>query len=327
MPGLNGGGAMNGLNGSAAHFNTPLATNEIIPFQLDDADIRGRFIQADALVTEILNKHDYPPVISELLGEAVVMTALIGSGLKLNGKMTLQVQSDGAVNLLAADYRADGGTRGYADYDPEKLERWTGGEALNPFLLLGSGHIIITVDNGDSHPYQSVSPIEGRSLSAVLLKYMERSEQILSSLRLCVRQADRAEGGSPLWRAGAILLQKLGKSGADQRTVPIDDTEEEDWNRAGLLFKTLTDEELIDPSVNGVSLLYRLFHEEGLRVFDSQNVHFFCGCERERFLAFLKTLPKEELESLAQENGENGKIVTNCRFCSEKRLFSLEELV
>ncbi len=315
-------------NDLPANSNTPPLEDEVLPFQPEGADILGRIIRADAAVSKILEQHDYPESVSELLGEAVLLTALIGSGLKLRGKFTLQIQSDGAINLLAADYSPNGGIRGYAGFDEEKLERWTGGEKINPFLLLGAGHIVITMNNGaDESPYQSIVPIEGKSLSAAILKYIERSEQILSSLKLCVRKVKRSQTETGARQAAAALIRKAGKAGEDNRIVADSEQDEAEWNHHALLFKTLTDDELTDRTHTIETIPYRLFHQNGVRVFEKTRIFFYCGCERERFAAFLKSMAKEELQELAEKSEESGKIVTNCRFCNQKRLFSLEELL
>ena len=253
--------------------------DKVIPFQLESADVAGRFLRSQHMVTDVLDRHNYPEPIARLLGEALMVLSLIASGMKLRGRMILQIQGDGAVPMLVAEYNADGHVRGYADVNQEMFERWTGGEDVNPFLLLGKGHVALTVDNGaGTQPYQGIVPIDGKSLSAVVLRYIEQSEQIMSSLKI---HLDRVKLGDKfVWRGSAMLLQKLGKAGDDFKVSAVSDEENENWDRVCALFNTATQDEMLDPELAPEKLLYRLFHEETVRVFRSNDIIFKCSCMR-----------------------------------------------
>ena len=306
-----------------ANSNFKSFEDRVIPFQLETADVAGRFLRAEQMVTEVLDRHNYPEPIARLLGEALMVLALVASGIKLRGRMILQIQGDGAVPMLVAEYSAGGDLRGYADVKQDMFERWTGGEEVNPFLLLGKGHVAITVDNGpDTKPYQGIVPIEGKSLSAVILRYIEQSEQIMSSLKI---HLDRVKlDNKYVWRGSAILLQKLGKAGDDFKVSAVNEEENENWERVCALFHTATQDEMIDPELEPEELLYRLFHEETVRVFDSKTIQFHCSCSAVRLKNFIVNSSLDDINHMA----EDGKsIKADCQFCGAQYSFDLQEIL
>lgn len=307
-----------------ANSNLAVFRDSVLPFQLGESDVTGRFFRSQKAITQILERHNYPEPIARLLGEALLVIGLIGSGLKLQHRLILQLQGDGAISMIMAEYTSHNQMRGYVKYDAEQFERWTGGEDINPFLLLGKGHVAITVDNGPNmRPYQGIVPIDGKSLSAVLLKYIEQSDQIMSSLSI---HLDKISIGDDKfsWRGSAMLLQKLGKAGDDFKVTPVDNEQEENWTRVCTLFHTVGAEEMLDPLLSEEDLLYRLFHEEKISVFERKDVEFGCSCSEEKLKDFLKTMPEAERKEMV--NTDDGFIHADCQMCNAIYRFSLDDI-
>ncbi|HEX5930225.1 MAG TPA: Hsp33 family molecular chaperone HslO, partial [Methyloceanibacter sp.] len=183
----------------------------ILPFQAEHAEVVGRLVKLGPVVDTILSRHAYPEPVSQLLGEAVALTALLGAALKFEGKFILQASTDGAVDLLVADYQVPGALRGYARFSAERLAALPAGGRL-----LGSGHLAMTIDRGpDTERYQGVVPLEGESLAQAADTYFRQSEQLPTFIKLAVARHYRAgHGERPLtWRAGGLLVQKLTRQG------------------------------------------------------------------------------------------------------------------
>jgi molecular chaperone Hsp33 len=294
----------------------------VLPFQIDTADVTGRMIRCQKSISRILNHHQYPVPVARLLGEALLLVALLGSGMKLKHRMILQIKGDGALPLLVADYYADGSMRGYVECKDDLYQQWTGGENINPFLLIGKGHLAITIDNGDdTKPYQGIVPIQGESLSAAILGYIEGSDQIISALKLFITQKDY--NGTIQWFGAAMLIQKLGKAGDNFKTEFANNDDTENWTRINALFHTLSETELCDTELSEETLLYRLFHEDGVRIFEKNKIHFECKCDMSRLEAIFKNSDLADLQALADDNGI---IEANCQFCENKYQFSLKDL-
>jgi molecular chaperone Hsp33 len=310
-----------------ANSNMPALKDTVIPFTLELCDVTGRFFRSQHLISQILNRHNYPDAVARLLGEALLVTGLLASGMKLRNRMILQIQGDGAISMLMAEYTAGGTMRGYAKFDADMLARWTGGDNINPFLLLGKGHVALTVDNGaDMQPYQGIVPIDGQSLSAVILKYIEQSDQIMSSLIVHIQRMDVMgddENADIIWQGGAMILQKLGKSGEDFKISPHNDNDAENWSRACALFHTVKSDEVLDSKLSPETLLYRLFHEETVRIFAPDDVSFDCSCNAQRLKDFLSTVSQQELQNMVEQDN---KIHADCQICNAKYRFTVDEI-
>ncbi len=291
---------------------TPLiATDDIVAaFSLDRAPVRGRTVRIGAEALDpILQRHDYPRPVAMLLGEALALAALVGSLLKAEGRLVVQAQGEGPVSLLVAEYNVGGGLRGYAriaEGQAEALEA----NRMSPASLLGAGHLVLTLDQGDNKTsYQGVVPLDGATLAECAENYFRVSEQTETCIKLAVGELYSNEA-PPLWRAGGILLQRLAAD--DARGDP-----EEDWNRASILFATLQDEELVDPALAADRLLYCLFHEEGARMDTPAALADRCTCNEERLTGVMRQFPTEELHDLIEDDG---KIHARCQFCSREYL-------
>src|ERR1700750_1114490 len=192
----------------------------VIPFEVSALDLRGRMTRLGPALDELLTKHDYPAPVGKLLGEAIVLTTLLGSALKFEGRFILQAQTDGPVSFLVVDYQAPDRLRAYARFDAERL-----GDTKDSVALLAHGHLAMTIDQGpDMSRYQGLVALDGGSLEDAAHEYFLRSEQIPTRVRLAVAEELRAgEGGaSHRWRAGGIMLQFLPKSPSRARIADLD---------------------------------------------------------------------------------------------------------
>jgi molecular chaperone Hsp33 len=257
-------------------------------------------------VDEILTRHDYPEAVANLLGEACALAALVGASLKFEGRLIVQAQGAGPVAFVVADYDTAGALRGYCRYDAERVAEVSGGFARpGARTLLGEGLFIMTIDQGpDMERYQGVTPIEGETLALAAETYFAQSEQTPTRVRLAVGQADTGQGLK--WRAGGMLIQNI--AGDTARGFS-----EEAWSTAQALFETLGEDELIDPTIPAETLLYRLFHEEGVRLFQPKALKAFCRCSEERIVTMLRSFGPEDRADMVEPDG---RIRVTCEYCS-----------
>jgi molecular chaperone Hsp33 len=305
-----------------ANSNIKMVDDFILPFKIHKADIVGRVIRSQKEISKILNRHNYQPPVAQLLGEALLLVALLGSGIKLKHRLILQIKGDGALPLLVADYYADGSLRGYVECNQLLYDKWTGGEQVNPFLLIGKGHLAIIIDHGaETKPYQGIVPLEGDSLANAVLAYIKGSDQILSSLKLVIQQRDY--NGTKNWFGAAMLLQKLGTSAEKIKDEEHEQNSQERWLHIKALFHTLSEQELLDDELSVDKLLFRLFHEDGVRIFPENAIRFECKCDRSRLEAVFKNSNIDDLKEMADENG---MLEADCQFCQNKYQFFLKDL-
>jgi molecular chaperone Hsp33 len=303
---------------AAGHAEIVIPADDLIlPFQAEHADVLGRLVKLGPTVDTILSRHAYPEPVSRLLGEAVALTALLGTALKSDGKFILQASTDGPVDLLVADYQVPGSLRGYARFDAERLAALENDDEAS---LLGEGHLAMTIDRGlDTERYQGVVPLEGENLTEAADTYFRQSEQLPTFIRLAVARHYRAgEGGEGgwTWRAGGLLVQKLTREGGLETSNEF----EEDWTRAKLLAETVEDHELLDPMLPPDRLLYRLFHEEQVRVYRAIPLQTYCSCSRERVEELLRGFTPEDLADMVVDN----EVWVTCEFCNARYHFDPE---
>lgn len=290
----------------------PPADDLVAPFSLDGAPVRGRIVRIGAVALDpILRRHDYPRPAAMLLGEALTLAALIGSLLKVDGRLVVQAQGNGLVPLLVAEHSA-GGLRGYARLAEGAAEKLAGANRVPPKDLLADGNLVLTLDQGENkHPYQGVVELNGATLAACAEDYFRISEQTDTGIRLAVGEV--TEGDGPMrWRAGGVLMQRIAADRARGDTA-------EDWRRASMLFSTVRDEELVDPDLAADRLLYRLFHEEGARMDTPAALEDRCTCNAERLTGVMRQFPREELQDLVEPDG---LLHARCQFCS--RIYKIE---
>jgi molecular chaperone Hsp33 len=302
----------------------------VLPFEVDALDLRGRLTRLGPTLDDILHKHDYPPAVGKLLGEAIVLTTLLGSSLKFDGRFILQTRTDGPVSFLIVDFKAPDRLRAYARYDATRLN-----EGLDSGALLGKGHLAMTIDQGpDMSRYQGLVALHGGGLEDAAHEYFLRSEQIPTRVRLAVGEEWRGgDGGKRRWRAGGMLLQFLPKAperarqadlhpgDAPEGTVVHEVPEDDAWVEGQSLIGTVEDVELLDPDLSGERLLYRLFHERGVRVFAPLPLRAQCSCSREAVSSMLKSFSPNERADMVKD----GKVVVTCEFCSSVYEFTPEE--
>jgi molecular chaperone Hsp33 len=310
----------------------------ILPFAVKALDVRGRIVRLGPAVDSILTSHDYPPPVAKLLGQAIVLTVMLGSSLKFDGRFILQTQSDGPVRMLVVDFTSPGRVRACARFDAARISAAIVAGEANPGQLLGSGHLAMTIDQGpDMSRYQGLVPLEGGDLEQAAHEYFARSEQIPTRVRLAVGEEFRAGPNGPRrhWRAGGILLQFLPNSIERQRqadldpgdapagTVPHVIPEDEAWIEGRSLIATVKDIELLDPALSSERLAYRLFHERGVRVFRHAPVEAQCSCSRDGVQTMLRSFPQADRDDMV----EDGKITVTCEFCSSTYVFAPDEIV
>src|SRR3982075_1736311 len=192
----------------------------VLPFEVASLDLRGRLTRLGPALDDVLTRHDYPPAVGKLLGEAIVLTTLLGSSLKFDGRFILQTQTDGPVSFLIVDFQAPDRLRAYARFDARRLE-----DGLDSGALLGHGHLAMTIDQGgDMNRYQGLVALEGGNLEDAAHEYFLRSEQIPTRVRLAVAEEFRAasRGPSHRWRAGGLLLQFVPRAPERARVPDLD---------------------------------------------------------------------------------------------------------
>jgi molecular chaperone Hsp33 len=297
--------------GAAAEPAKDLYSDDLIqPFILETSGIRGRQVKLGDSLDTIIKRHDYPDTVAATLAELLVLANLLSSMLKFSGIFTLQVKGDGPISLMVADVTSEGALRGYAGFDKEKVSalgasRNGSEDSFSVPELLGKGYLAFTVDQADaSERYQGIVDLEGSSLSDCMLHYFRQSEQIQTGLLVAVRKT----GGR--WRGGGLALQRLPDE--DGISGQNDDLRDEDWRRSMILQASCTQDELLDKDLDANDLLFRLFHEEGVRVFERRVVAFGCRCSRSRLEAVLSQMPREEVETLKVD----GEVVATCEFCN-----------
>ena len=292
------------------------ADDLVVPFSTDKSGIRGRVVRMGGVVDTILSRHDYPEAVSEALGQALALTAMLGQPLKPGGRLGFQTRTDGPIRFLLADYEAPGRLRGYASFDADAIAAM--GSRPKQGDLIGSGHMAMTLERvGEDDRYQGIVALEGQSLGAAALTYFRQSEQLPSYVRLAVAR-HRVQGGDRWhWRAGGLLIQHPTAEVEDNDS-PSAPPEQENWQRARILAASVEDHELIDPTLPAERLLFRLFNEEDVRVFKGQTLDASCRCSRERVQMFLTRFSEEDLGSLRDPDGS---ISVTCEFCNTKYSF------
>jgi molecular chaperone Hsp33 len=309
----------------------------ILPFAVKALDLRGRIVRLGASVDIVLTSHDYPVPVAKLLGEAIVLTVMLGSALKFDGRFILQTQSDGPVRMLVVNFTSPGSVRACARFDAERVAAAIAANEAKPGKLLGHGHLAMTIDQGpEMSRYQGLVPLEGGDLEQAAHEYFSRSEQIPTRVRLAVAEEFRAGRNGPRrqWRAGGVLLQFLPNSIERARQADLDPgdappgiephviPEDEAWIEGRALVETIEDVELVDPGLSSERLAYRLFHERGVRVFRPAPVEAQCSCSRDSVENMLRSFPQVDREDMV----ENGKITVTCEFCSSTYVFAPNEI-
>jgi molecular chaperone Hsp33 len=312
------------------------ADDLVLPFRTVRSGVIGRLVRLGPVVDGILGRHAYPESVSRVLGEAVALTTLLGSSLKFDsgpgGRLILQTKSDGPLGLLVVDFEEPGRVRAYASFDKERIEKG----AIAGGRLLGTGHLVMTIDPGGSlDRYQGIVPLANDTLATAAHTYFRQSEQIPTYLRLAVARqytAPAARGGGHgawHWRAGGLLIQYMPRieEGAesdsdDDRRLLIGEDDDR-WVGTRMLASTVEDHELLDPTLSPEALLYRLFAEEGVRAHPAIPLLERCHCSRDRVGTLLSSFGTGDLEDMREADGA---ITVTCEFCNAKYRFETDEI-
>lgn len=273
----------------------------LIPFLLHDSDVRGRVVRLGTTVDTILSRHAYPAPVKHVLGEMLLVAAMLSSNLKHEGIVTLQMKGKGAVSMLVADAVYGGVIRGCAELNPEITAQGTGLREL-----LGEGaYLAITLDADEGQRYQGVVELEGDSIVDALNAYFRNSQQLDVSFKLATSlQEDK-------WSAGGMMIERLPAEDGDSEEAL------EHWHYAKVMLETLRTQELLDAALDPQDLLFRLYHEQGVVAYDAKPVSTACRCSRERILNLLLSMPKEDREHVLVE----GKASVHCQFCNTTQEF------
>ena len=265
--------------------------------------VRGQFVRLDASWRAVIEHHEYPLAVVRALGEAMAATALVAGSLKFEGRLLLQCQGPGPVQLILAECTGRHAVRGVARFQGDPPETASIAE------LTGGGQLAVTLENQPAaSSYQGVVPLAHPGLAACLEDYFTRSEQLPTRLVLAASGA----------RAAGLLLQRVaagaGASIAEEPRVPAD--ADDAWARIGLLAATLTPEELLRQPCE--VLLRRLFHEDDVRLFEGVPVFFQCACSRDRVAGILRSLGEDEVRGILKERGD---VEVRCEFCNRAYSF------
>ncbi len=294
----------------------------ILPFKLESADVRGRLVRLGPLVDEVLLRHAYPQPVSILLGEMLVLAAAIARSFKFDGTFSLQTESEGPVDLMIADFTTSGEMLAYARTSGSasgtfSFDDVSGGSPSVPHLL-GAGRLAFTLDQGpDTERYQGIVPLEGATLVDCAHAYLRQSEQLDAALRVDVTPPQTKDPRAG-WRAGGIMIERL----ASDRPDDLDDEAEDDWRRALALVASTAPGELSDAALAPEDLLYRLFHEDGVRVFTPLPLVAACRCSRQRMQELLAGFPHADIADMVEDEA----ITATCKFCNQVYRFAEAEI-
>lgn len=300
----------------------------IRPFQIEAAGLRGRLVRLGPALERIVGGHDYPDAVAQMVGQATALSTLLATALKFDGVFTLQTKGDGPISMLVADFTSPGRLRAFAQFDQERLDTVLaefGAESDSVPRLMGGGYIAFTVDQGpETERYQGIVALEGASLADCAHAYFRESEQLETALVVAAQRVEN--GGERQWRAGGLMLQRLpeGDPSLIARGAEFERSEysEDAWRRAVSFLASAQRGELTDPDLPADDLLFRLFHEDGVRVFEPQPLAFGCRCSGDRAVTVLRSLTAEERADLRID----GRYVVKCEFCAAEYAYSEEDL-
>ena len=280
-------------------------------FQIEGLDVRGRLVRLGPALDDVLDAHGYPEPVSLMLAETLTLAVTLASALKYEGIFTLQVQSDGPISLLVADITSEGAVRGYARFDEDRVAKASEFKGAPVPRLLGAGHLAFTVDQGqDMERYQGIAELDGPTLSECAHHYFRNSEQVETAIFLSARRDDKLDS----MRSGALMVQRLPQQ---NNHLPDD---EDGWRRAVAILASLTEDELLDPDLDHDALLYRLYHEDGVRAYSAHDLFHRCRCSREKVASTLKSFPRAEIID------DDGQSQVVCEFCKADYTFTPTEL-
>jgi molecular chaperone Hsp33 len=297
------------------------ADDLVLPFQAERSRVMGRLVRLGPAVHDVLTRHDYPEPVSRVLGQALALASMLGSTMQDEAQLILQTKSDGPLSFLVVNYEAPGRLRGLARFDGARIAVARGSSEAE---LIGHGHFAMTIDLGrNAEQYQGIVALEGQTLSDAALGYFQRSAQLPTFIRLAVARHYSGKTAAWSWRAGGLMLQHLSPERGDQfRQGALALADDDAWERTRALAETVEDHELLDPLLAPERLLYRLFHEEGVRVWDKLPIAMACRCSAERVESMLRMFEPEELADMREPDGS---LSVTCEYCSTVRRYGAGE--
>ncbi|MDA0674982.1 MAG: Hsp33 family molecular chaperone HslO [Proteobacteria bacterium] len=304
------------------HAGFTPGTDFLLPFHIPNLGVHGRLVRLGPALDAMLAPHRYPQAVATVMAECTVLAVALAGGLKYNGIFSLQISSDGPAGLLVADVTSEGAIRGYARADADDAV-WRDMPVPTPLpLVLGAGHMAFTIDQGpDTERYQGITDLAGASMAECAEHYFRQSEQLLTAVRMASAAAGGAGHASDRpARGGAMVLQRLPRHGGHP-VVANDDADADDaWQRAVIFVASLSDGELLDPSLAPEQVLHRLFHQDDLTIENRRPLVHACRCSRERVAMTLRSFPKDEIDSFKID----GRVEVTCEFC--KAVYDFDEL-
>lgn len=296
----------------------PQAADDLVqPFQIEPFALRGRLVRLGPAIDTILTRHAYPDPVAIMLGEAITLAVALAGALKYDGIFTLQTKGDGPIKLMVADVTTAGAIRGYAQFDTARLAAATSAGAPVP-QLLGAGYLALTVDQGEhTDRYQGIVELQGRTLAECVHHYFRQSEQVEAALKVAVARIPDQDNVAR-WRAGALMIQRLPRESFTQER----EDEDEAWRRAAIFMSSSTSAELVDRDLAPEALLFRLFHEDGVRAHAPHALVARCRCSRQRVETMLRALSPEDVNDMKID----GKVIVTCEFCSTVYPFDADAL-
>lgn len=313
----------------AGNDNSPYFADFYQPFLINACNVRGNVVRLGQAVDVILSRHDYPEAMSQLLAEQLVLACMLSGNLEEMGKLTIQAKGGEAapVKFSVVTVNEDGDVKGYIELNEGGLERLAslkkqGGSPEVSEFLGRDGFLALTISSGATgSQYQGVVSLEGDSLADALAQYFTQSQQLQVSIKVALGKV--VEQGKPKWFASGIMLQRMPSVGGTQEEPATPEEDEENWNRCNILMNTVTNEELLNPTLSPQDLLLRLFNEDGVWVFDPKRLQVNCNCSRDRIEDVLSTFNDEDLEHM---KSDGGVISVNCQFCNKTEVFREEDI-
>jgi molecular chaperone Hsp33 len=304
------------VSGAATPYTPAPPGDFVLAFDLPNSGLRGRLVRLDLASARALSAHALPEPAARVAAETCVLATLLGSALKLNGRLTVQTKSDGPLDLVTADYYgADGdrpaGVRSYARLDET---RFSSLEDSTFAALVGSGVVAITIEPREGGKnYQGIVPLEAASIAASAETYFAQSEQLPTAIRLAAAPVYQPGKREPHWRAGGLMLQ----------ATPAARVDADEWERLAGFIATLEDIELVDTGLAAETVLWRLFHEDEVRVHPAEPVSFRCDCSTARIASVLGAYSASDRENLADPDGI---IRARCEFCGKTHEIGTESV-
>lgn len=290
-----------------------LVDDLVQPFQIEASSLHGRLVRLGPIVDEVLKRHNYPLPVAKLLGECLALTVALAATLKYDSLFSLQIKGDGPIKMLIVDVTSEGGVRGYVNV--VGLVPDDSIVAVSPVpRLFGAGYAAFTVDaDNPARSYQGMVELQGRTIAECVHHYFQQSQQFSAVVLVGAGKSNGAQ-----WRAGALMIQR-----EPEDELSIEQEEREDsWRRALAFMATIMPDDLLLPELTPDALLYRLFREDGVRVYRRRKLFFKCRCSRDRVASILTALPPTEVQDLTVD----GQVTVTCQFCNHQQVFGEAEL-